>query len=114
MHLKGLIVVQLPSEQQDYKKGQNMIGVTKFNTKTNVGHFYSDTVAELADLPNLTTRGKDTLAYLGMVNVGSTADCFEDKKTYILTGNNRYEAFMSNDSSFEEEDEDIDFSSWSV
>ena len=72
-----------------------MIGVTKFNTKTNVGHFYSDTIAELADLPNLTTRGKDTLSYLGMVNAGSTADCFEDKKTYILTGNNEYEVLKN-------------------
>lgn len=89
-----------------------MIGVTKFNTKTNVGHFYSDTIAELADLPNLTTRGKDTLAYLGMVNVGSTADCYEDKNIYILTGNNTYEVFINNASGIE--DEDIDFSDWSV
>ena len=89
-----------------------MIGVTKFNTKTNVGHFYSDTITELSDLPNLTTKGKDTLAYLGTVNVGSTADCFEDKNTYILTGNNQYEVFLTNTSIFE--DEDIDFSDWSV
>ena len=87
-----------------------MISVTKYNTMTNVGHFYVDTKVELANLPNLVDSGKDNLSYMRTINVGSTADCFEDKKTYILTGSNEYKELYGSANDLD----DIDFGSWSV
>ena len=67
-----------------------MFGCVSYDSKLDIGYFYVDTIAELTNLPNLTSDGKGNLSSMNSVCVGSTCDCYEDKNVYVLKGDNTW------------------------
>lgn len=76
-----------------------MFGLTSYDGKLDIAYFYTDTIAELANLPNLTANGKGNLYTINAVGVGSKCDCYEDKNVYILKGDNTWQIFKPIESS---------------
>lgn len=74
-----------------------MVGCINYDTMLDIGYFYADTKAELKDLPNLNSGGKEGLFNMNKVGVGSRCICYGDKQKYILTGNNTWAAYASTD-----------------
>ena len=66
-----------------------MVSCTHYEKGQDAGDFYADTVADLADLPNLTNNGKAELAYMNKVNAGSTC-ILPNGDVYVLTGDNTW------------------------
>lgn len=70
-----------------------MFGLTSYDGKLDIAYFYTDTISELANLPNLTANGKGNLYTINAVGVGSKCDCYEDKNIYILKGDNTWQIY---------------------
>ena len=68
-----------------------MIGCIDYDTMLDVGVFYSDTISEISNLPNLTQKGKAELFNMNEIKVGSQCLCKEDGEVYLLTGANTWE-----------------------
>ena len=66
-----------------------MVSCTLYDKEQDTAEFYSDTVAELANLPNLSQDGKAELKYMNKVGAGSTC-LLPIGEVYILTGNNTW------------------------
>lgn len=67
-----------------------MVSCTLFDQEQNTGEFYADTVAELSNLPNLTSSGKAELINVQAIHAGSTC-LLPNGEVYILTGNNTWD-----------------------
>lgn len=68
-----------------------MIGCINYDTFLDVGTFFSDTISEISNLPNLTKRGEAELSNMNEIKVGSQCFCKEDGEVYFLTGANTWE-----------------------
>ena len=72
-----------------------MVSCLKYDPMLDSGYFYSDTIAELAHLPNMVENGKFELSNMNSVTAGSRCIVQENKKVYILTGNNEWDIYRS-------------------
>ena len=68
-----------------------MVGCIDYSQALDVGTFYSDTIAELQNLPTLDANGKENLFNMNSVKAGSQCICHEDGEVYFLTGQNKWE-----------------------
>ena len=66
-----------------------MVSCTKYDIEQDYAEFYSDTKAEMANLPDLTHSGKAQLQNINHVSAGSIC-LLPDATVYVLKGDNTW------------------------